>query len=199
MKGDALGTDPLGSPRHGECRGSRPCPMYDDDDEITWPAFPAHPPPPSTPRPRPPRWRRADEEQAELEGLTDDAPLRALVAEDDADMRQLLARWLESAGFDVIQAEDGDELIAWLRCFERGSPDAIALDLVVSDLRMPGPSGLSVLEQLRLDDGVTPVILISAFADACLVDEAARLGAAVLAKPFGKPRLLSALAELGLG
>lgn len=110
----------------------------------------------------------------------------------------MLARWLRNEDFEVIEARDGDELLGLLRAFGRSSPDEIAVDLVVSDVRMPGADGLAVLETLRAEDSMTPVILISAFADQSVFTEATRLGAILIDKPFGVDRLRVALAELGL-
>jgi two-component system response regulator HydG len=66
-----------------------------------------------------------------------------------------------------------------------------------SDVRMPGHSGLSVLEYLRSNDAVTPFVVITAFGDASTHAEATRLGAArVLDKPFDLNLLRQALVEL---
>lgn len=140
-------------------------------------------------------WNHLD---AESEGLTFWAPKRALLAEDDDDMRRMLVRWLQKEDFEVIEARDGDELLGLLRAFGRSSPDEIAVDLVVSDVRMPGLDGLEVLERLRREDSMMPVILISAFADQTVFAEAVRLGATLIDKPFGLDRLRVALCELGL-
>ena len=126
------------------------------------------------------------------------APKRAILAEDDDDMRRMLMRWLQKEDFEVIEARDGDELLGLLQAFGRSSPDEIAVDLVISDVRMPGLDGLAVLERLRNEDSTMSVILISAFADQNVFAEAVRLGATLIDKPFGLDRLRVALSELGL-
>jgi DNA-binding response OmpR family regulator len=99
-----------------------------------------------------------------------------LVADDQPAMRALLARTLRGAGYEV---GDGDALWRELGD-ERGEPD-----LVVSDIHLPGVSGLEVLARLRQSDWMMPVILISAFADLATLPDANRQGVSrVLTKPF---------------
>lgn len=122
------------------------------------------------------RSNRADEEL----GVT--RPARVLLAEDDAALRRLLADKLRKDGYVVEEAESGLELLTRLG-IQRG-----AFDLVISDIRMPGVSGLEVLEGLRngYEPGswAIPVILITAFGDPETHAEAARLGAVIFDKPF---------------
>lgn len=113
------------------------------------------------------------------------APTRVLVAEDNDEMRALIAERLRGEGYEVIEAKDGPTLI---NAIVRGVTDERpprSPDVIVTDVRMPGCSGLEVLERMRRNDWATPVILITAFADPELVEEAERLGAAVvLDKPL---------------
>lgn len=105
-----------------------------------------------------------------------------LLAEDDTDLRRLLAGALEQEGYHVRQVGSGRELREELEVAP-GQP--LAVDLIVSDVRMPGFSGLDVLSFLRQRDWATPVLLITAFGDEAVHQEAHRLGAAaVIDKPF---------------
>lgn len=103
---------------------------------------------------------------------------RVLVAEDDDELRRLLVMSLTADGYEVAEASDGHELIRqlarlWL------------VDAIVSDVRMPGKSGLDVLAGFRRADWTTPFVLITAFGSDELHEEALRLGAsAVVDKPF---------------
>ena len=110
---------------------------------------------------------------------------RILLAEDDEEMRRLLSTTLSRDGFEVIEAKDGNDLIRLIgdQIFEgRGEP---GIDLIVSDIRMPGLSGMNVLAGLRKADWATPVLLITAFGDKETHQEARRLGAVgVFDKPF---------------
>ncbi|MGM0578832.1 MAG: response regulator [Myxococcota bacterium] len=121
-----------------------------------------------------------DERAPELSG----EPGRVLLAEDDAEMRLLLSAYLRRFGVTVSEAASGDELLAKLDGDGHGGghgPPA----LVITDVHMPGMSGLEVLERFRRDDETTPVIVITSFGDASTHGRAKRLGAVrVFDKPF---------------
>ena len=78
------------------------------------------------------------------------------VVEDEADLRQSVAEYLELQGYEVSQAGDGAELRALL---ERAD-----IDLVLLDLRLPGEDGLSILRDLRQVNDL-PVIMVTAMGD----------------------------------
>lgn len=108
-----------------------------------------------------------------------------LVADDDRDMCRLLARALRNSGYDVTEAHSGHALLNRLGSglLECGSDPGV--DLLVTDVRMPGASGLDILAGLRRAGWQTPVILLTGFGDAALHGRAAQLGAlAVFDKPF---------------
>jgi DNA-binding response OmpR family regulator len=80
---------------------------------------------------------------------------RALVVEDDEDLRRVLRLALTFEGFDVVQATDGLEA---LRLIEKASPDIILLDL-----GLPGVSGHDVLSELSLRaDLRIPIVVVTA-------------------------------------
>ncbi|MEZ4359208.1 MAG: response regulator [Kofleriaceae bacterium] len=115
-----------------------------------------------------------------------DLPL-VLLAEDDEELRKLLARKLRRRGCDVLEARNGAQLVELV--FERAVdplPDSvIPAALIITDHRMPGRTGLEVLSLLRSVNWATPLIVISAFADQETHAEARRLGvAALFDKPF---------------
>lgn len=108
---------------------------------------------------------------------------RVLVADDDPDLRASLVEALVADGFEIVQARDGQELLATLGAALKG--DLEPIDLLVSDDCMPGFSGMQVLAGLRAAGCPLPVILVTAFGDTQLREEARRLDAvAVLEKPF---------------
>ena len=114
-----------------------------------------------------------------------------LLAEDDEDLRCLLAETLRREGFLVVDCPDGlslvDKLISRLEAGER------PFDLVVSDVRLPGVTGISVLEELAESEELhgQPVVLMSAFGDARLQAAAHRFGAvSLLEKPFEMKALI---------
>jgi two-component system response regulator (stage 0 sporulation protein F) len=114
---------------------------------------------------------------------------RILVAEDDDEMRALLGQALRSSGYEVAELSDGLHLVARL-----ASAEASEFDAIVSDIRMPGVSGLDVLEGLRKCKDAPPMILITAFGDRETHELARRLGAtAMFDKPFDVEELLAEL------
>lgn len=115
---------------------------------------------------------------------------RVLVAEDDDELRWLITRTLRKSGFDVVEANDGSALLE--RAGEAILKDHTlsSVDLIVSDIRMPGWSGLDVLAGLKHAGVRIPMVLITAFGDDDTHDQAARLGAvAVVDKPFDMDHL----------
>jgi DNA-binding NtrC family response regulator len=116
---------------------------------------------------------------------------RVLLAEDDAAMRELLARSLRRAGFDVVEARSGYETLEWLAHGIIHEPP-LWFDLVISDVRMPGYDGLNILASLRQVPVHVPVILITAFGTREAHAAAIKLGAfAMLDKPFDVDDLMT--------
>ncbi|MET9849272.1 response regulator transcription factor [Streptomyces ossamyceticus] len=110
---------------------------------------------------------------------------RVLVADDDADIRDLVAFKLTQSGHQVTAVEDG---MAALRALREGPPD-----LVLLDIRMPGMSGLDVCRELRAaqETASLPVILITARSQEGDVELGFSAGADdYIVKPFS-PRELS--------
>ncbi|AGC42309.1 response regulator [Myxococcus stipitatus DSM 14675] len=121
---------------------------------------------------------------------------RVLVAEDQPEMRALLHRALKRRGYEVVEASDGPGLV---QAIIDGllAEQTLVPDLIITDVRMPGYSGLEVVARLRREGWKTPVILITAFGDAQLHQEAELLGAArVLDKPFAMEDLCGAAEAL---
>lgn len=107
---------------------------------------------------------------------------RVLLAEDDDDMRALLADELRRDGYDVLEAKDGTEMEQRLKSV-RHCP-LRAPDVIVMDVRMPGHSGLELLAAIRQAQWNTPVVLITGFPDPTLSAAARELDAVVFGKPF---------------
>lgn len=122
--------------------------------------------------------------------------LRILLAEDDDAMRNMIQQVLTRAGHTVVALEDGFELADYVELIrQRGGLEAP--DLILSDVRMPGRTGLEVLAQVRARGLTCPVLLLSAFADDPTREEARRLGAqALLDKPVDMDELKAAVAAL---
>jgi DNA-binding NarL/FixJ family response regulator len=120
--------------------------------------------------------------------------LRALIVDDDVDMRFLVRMTIEIAnhGLSVAgEAESGDGALA-----------AVATDrpeVVVLDNRMPGMSGLETARRLLDDDPDQAIILFSAYLDADTVAEAQRLGVHACIDKTDVDQLPEALWQLAAG
>jgi DNA-binding response OmpR family regulator len=125
-------------------------------------------------------------------------PYRVLVAEDDYEMRKLLAGTLKDSGYDVVECPDGMAMLTHLAAFLL--PDEFSqekIDLIISDVRMPGITGMEVLEGKPRHRAFPPMILITAFGDDQTHAMAAQFGAAaMLDKPFDMDDLLGKMTEI---
>lgn len=77
-----------------------------------------------------------------------------LIIDDDKLMRLALARILVAAGYNVVQASDGDE---GLQCYRTQD-----FDLVITDLIMPDKEGIQIIRELRKEDSKIRIIAMSA-------------------------------------
>lgn len=104
---------------------------------------------------------------------------RILVVEDEAPVREMVARYLEGRGYDVAQAADAEQVLL------RMSRDREPFDVVLTDVHLPGLSGLELLRLLLTHSPLRPVIMITGDADEKLARKALGYGAAgYLLKPF---------------
>ncbi|HEX2778434.1 MAG TPA: response regulator [Gemmatimonadaceae bacterium] len=110
---------------------------------------------------------------------------RVMVVEDDAAVRVLTRRVLEHAGYRVVEAADGQSALATL------TAGTERVDVVVSDLAMPGMNGAALARAIGERYPGLPVIIVSGFADARLEREVA--GLTLLSKPVDPPALVAAV------
>ncbi len=116
---------------------------------------------------------------------------RVLVAEDDDAFRNLLIDVLSAEGMILLAAADGPGYRDLIAALSRGE---LVVDLVISDVYMPGYSGTSGLLDLSRLTHRPHVILMSAHADPGLYETAQALGAsALLTKPFALEELRAAI------
>lgn len=102
---------------------------------------------------------------------------RLLIVDDKASMRHMLRQVFHETGFEVVEAADGEEAISRLR-------DG-ALDLVITDVKMPKADGLTVLKECRAVLPRTPVIVMTAYGTIEQAVETIRQGAFdYIVKPF---------------
>lgn len=108
------------------------------------------------------------------------APATILVVDDDAEVRVLVAEFLIDAGYRVLQAGGGKEALQVL-------VDTGAIDLIITDVRMPGISGIDLAERIMRDCQGQKIILISGY----FVGEQTKLR--LLRKPFRMKELEKAV------
>ena len=122
-------------------------------------------------------------------------PLRILVADDQSANLLVMRRLLEKAGHRPQIVEDGNDVLNAL--------EAQQFDVVITDLHMPGVSGIEIMKQTRFMEAGrprTPFIVLTADATTEAQLESERAGAyAFLTKPLVIGRLLEKLAEIGEG
>ena len=112
------------------------------------------------------------------------AGIKILVVDDDAEMRDAIAFDLRKRGGTIFTAANGSEALA----IALESP----IDIVVSDVRMPGGDGIFLLQQLRSRHPTLPIVLLcTGFAD-LTESEALKLGAsALIEKPINRKLMMS--------
>jgi len=107
-----------------------------------------------------------------------------LVVDDDREIRTLLARFLTDHGLRVSTAANGHEMLAAL--------DAGAIDLIVLDVMMPGPDGLTLTRNLRAHKSMVPIIMLTAMGEETDRIVGLEMGADdYVAKPFNPRELLA--------
>jgi excisionase family DNA binding protein len=113
---------------------------------------------------------------------------RVLVVDDEASIRDLLAKTLALAEYEVDTAGDGAAALDRMR--------SAGYDLLIADLKMPGMDGLTLIKQAKKLKADLPVIIITGFSTESSAIEAVNLGVAgYLTKPFRVPQVLAAAAK----
>ena len=117
-----------------------------------------------------------------------DAAPRILIVDDDPAQRSLLDSFLTSQGFQTVVVPSGERALEVLR--------AETVDMMISDVRMPGLSGLETLRRARQVRGALPILLVTAYADVRDAVGAMRDGAVnYLSKPIDLDELLSSVRQ----
>jgi DNA-binding response OmpR family regulator len=115
--------------------------------------------------------------------------MKVLLADDDPGMLETLSDVLTQAEFEVVTAKDGQEAMAAL---STDRFDAIILDVV-----MPGLNGIEVIDETRKTDPAAKFVIITAYSDSELVDEARSRGVdRIFFKPIDIDALLNSLEEI---
>ena len=123
----------------------------------------------------------------ELRKKSADSP-RILIVDDDPGQRSLLNTFLRTQGLETVTADSGQQALETLRTGK--------FDMMISDVRMPGLSGLETLRLARQEHATLPVLLVTAFTDVRDAVAAMRDGAVnYLAKPIDLDELLASVRQ----
>lgn len=102
---------------------------------------------------------------------------KLLIVDDETGIRNLLARVLSKEGFELQEADNGDDAVAVAKEFQP--------DLVLCDIKMPGKDGIQVLEELKQFSDDVAVIMLTAYSTVESAVQAMKLGAVdYIKKPF---------------
>lgn len=114
---------------------------------------------------------------------------RILLVEDEQDIRSLMALHLRREGLELVEAVDGDEA---LRALQQGG-----WSVLVFDWMLPGMNGLELIRAVRQQDSKTPILMVTAKAEAADIVLGLETGADdYLVKPFEVPVLLARVRAL---
>jgi two-component system, chemotaxis family, chemotaxis protein CheY len=115
---------------------------------------------------------------------------KIIVIDDSVAVRQQVGMALKQAGFDVVEAVDGEQGLATIR----GTKDAA---MAICDVNMPKMSGLEVLESLSKSGSQLPVLMLTTEGKPELVERAKKNGAkGWIVKPFKAELLIAAVKKL---
>jgi excisionase family DNA binding protein len=132
-------------------------------------------------------WLSAGKSGAKQAAANVDRP-RILIVDDEQTVRDLVAKTLTMADYDVDTAPDGPSALDRLRSAD--------YDLLITDLKMPGMDGLSVIREARQRSAELPIIIITGYSTEASAIEAINLGVCgYLTKPFRLPRVLAVAAR----
>lgn len=116
---------------------------------------------------------------------------RILIVDDEDGVRTFLAECLELSGHEVDQAESGERALALI--------NARSFELVITDLRMPGMTGLQLIEQVQVDQPELEFIVLTAFGNVDTAVAAMKMGAFdFVQKPLSGPTEIRLMAERAL-
>jgi two-component system chemotaxis response regulator CheY len=111
-----------------------------------------------------------------------------LIIDDEKEVRDVIQLQLGGSRYEVLEAEDGEQGIAFL------NENALTVDVIICDVRMPKINGVEAVKYFRREYPSTPVIVLTGSPDVNLAVEFMRQGAVeYLVKPVEKEQLIAAV------
>jgi CheY-like chemotaxis protein len=118
---------------------------------------------------------------------------RILIIEDETDIRDILRLQLENAGYQVIEAKDGQEGIELMK---KGS-NLLQVGLIITDIRMPKVNGVEAIDYIKANAPSIPIMVITGYPDTELAINLLQKGVKdYLVKPVEKDTLLSKVSTI---
>jgi len=117
---------------------------------------------------------------------------RVLVVDDEPDIRRVVKMTLQKAGYEVLEAENGEKAIEVINAGE----NRLLLDVVICDIRMPKVNGVEAVAYFRSHYPRVPLIVLTGFPDTDMATSFLRQGVVdYLVKPIEGEKLKSAVAR----
>ena len=115
-----------------------------------------------------------------------------LVVDDEPDVRKVVRMTVEKAGYDVVEAEDGEKAIEEIKKGEH----SILLSLIITDIRMPNMNGIDVINYYQKEWPRVPLIVLTGFPDLDMAIAMLQHGVVdYLVKPVEAEKLLASVAQ----
>ncbi|HSA61669.1 MAG TPA: response regulator [Nitrospiraceae bacterium] len=117
---------------------------------------------------------------------------RVLIMDDEADIRKVVRMTLQKAGYDVLEAEDGQKGIETINAGE----NRLLLDVIICDIRMPKVNGIEAIAYFRQNYPRVPLIVLTGFPDTDMATSLLRQGVVdYLVKPVEGEKLKASVAR----
>ena len=118
---------------------------------------------------------------------------KILVIDDESDVRETIRMQLETANYNVLEAEDGEEAIKILR----SENNMVNVGVILCDIRMPKVNGLECIQFLRQEAPGIPTVVVTAYPDPEMASDLMTRGVKdYLVKPVEKEKLLGVVGKL---
>jgi two-component system chemotaxis response regulator CheY len=116
---------------------------------------------------------------------------KILIVDDEEQVRKTIKLQLKDTGFEIIEAEDGEQGIAML-----DNENALIVDAIICDVRMPKINGIEAVHYFRREYPAIPVIVLTGFPDVKLATEFLKEGVdEYLVKPVEKEKLIEVVTK----
>jgi len=117
---------------------------------------------------------------------------RVMIVDDEPDIRKVVRMTLQKAGYDVVEAEDGQKAIEVINTGE----NRLMLDVIICDIRMPKINGVEAITYFRKEYPRVPLIVLTGFPDTEMATSFLRDGVVdYLVKPVEGEKLKAAVAK----